>query len=300
MPRYVYTAPNPALFKRHRPASTMKISVILPTLNRCKVLKRALLSIYAQRHPIHEVIVIDGGSTDGTQEMISDQFPECRYISEETKGVSHARNIGILQSSGDWIALLDSDDEWLPSKLTMQVEELATQPECRLCHTEEIWVRNGVRVNQMKKHAKSGGWIFRKCLPLCVISPSATLLKRSLLDEVGLFDEEMIVCEDYDLWLRICSQEPVAYVEQPQIIKYGGHEDQLSHQLWGMDRFRIRALEKIINSGQLKDDDKQAAIKTLTKKARIMANGAEKRGKYERAALYRELMKQYGTTASSI
>ena len=217
----------------------MQISVIIPTFNSCEVLERALRSVYAQTTPVFEVLVIDGGSSDGTAEMVRRKFPHCRYISEQTKGVSHARNIGILQTSGEWIALLDSDDEWLPGKLATQIEALAKHPDCRLCHTEEIWVRNGVRVNQMKKHAKSGGWVFRKCLPLCDISPSASMIKRSLLDEVGLLDEEMLVCEDYDLWLRICSQEPVAYVEQPQIIKYGGHDDQLSHQLWGMDRFRI-------------------------------------------------------------
>ncbi len=271
----------------------MKISAIIPTLNRCEVLKRALNSIYAQTLPVDEVIVIDGGSTDGTETMIKQHFPHCHYSSKKNKGVSEARNIGIQQSRGEWIALLDSDDEWLPSKLAAQFSELEKHPECRLCHTEEIWVRNGVRVNQMKKHAKSGGMIFKKCLPLCAISPSATLLKRSLLDDVGLFDETMIVCEDYDLWLRICSQEPVAYVEEPQIIKYGGHEDQLSHQLWGMDRFRITALEKIINLGVLNDDDREAAIQTLIKKARIMANGAEKRGKLERATHYRALMQQY-------
>jgi glycosyltransferase involved in cell wall biosynthesis len=271
----------------------MKISAIIPTLNRCDVLKRALDSIYAQTLPVDEVIVIDGGSTDGTEAMIQQHFPHCHYSSRKNKGVSEARNIGIQQSRGEWIALLDSDDEWLPGKLAAQFTELEKYPERRLCHTEEIWVRNGVRVNQMKKHAKSGGWIFKKCLPLCAISPSATVLKRSLLDEVGLFDEEMIVCEDYDLWLRICSQEAVAYVEEPQIIKYGGHEDQLSHQLWGMDRFRITALEKIIHLDVLNNEDREAATKTLIKKARIMANGAEKRGKHERAAHYRELMQQY-------
>ncbi|MCF6282352.1 MAG: glycosyltransferase family 2 protein [Candidatus Polarisedimenticolaceae bacterium] len=271
----------------------MNISVIIPTYNRRETLTRALNSVYAQTLSPYEVLVIDDGSTDGTGELVQQLYPQCHYIYSENGGVSHARNIGIRQSCGEWIALLDSDDEWLPGKLAAQAEALERAPECRLCHTEEIWIRDGVRVNQMKKHTKCGGWIFKKCLPLCAISPSATMLKRTLLDEVGLFDEEMIVCEDYNLWLRICSQEPVAYVEQPQIIKYGGHEDQLSRQLWGMDRFRITALEKIIALGRLKDEDRQAAIKMLTKKARIMANGAEKRGKHERATHYRDLIQQY-------
>ena len=273
----------------------MDISVIIPTFNRRETLARALSSVHAQTLQPREVLVVDDGSTDGTGDMIQQQFPQCRYIYQANSGVSHSRNVGILESHGQWVALLDSDDEWLPGKLEAQAEELARYLDCRLCHSEEIWIRNGVRVNPMKKHTKSGGWIFRNCLPLCVISPSAALIKRSLLDEVGLFDEELIVCEDYDLWLRICSREPVAYVEQPQVIKHGGHDDQLSHQQWGMDRFRITALEKIINQETLSDEDHQAAIDMLTKKARIMANGAEKRGKHERARHYRRLMQQYLT-----
>ena len=272
---------------------SMNISVIIPTFNRHETLTRALNSVYAQTLQPREVLVIDDGSTDNTGDMVREQFPHCRYIYKENSGVSHSRNVGIQQSQGEWIALLDSDDEWLPGKLAAQAEELAKHPERRLCHSEEIWVRNGVRVNQMKRHNKSGGWIFQQCLPLCAISPSASLIKRSLLDEVGLFDEALPVCEDYDLWLRICAREPVAYVEQPRIIKYGGHDDQLSRQLWGMDRFRITALEKIIHQGVLSDEDHQAAIKMLTQKARIMANGAEKRGKIERAAHYRALMQRY-------
>lgn len=271
----------------------MNISVIIPTYNRRETLIRALDSVFSQSLQPLDVWVVDDGSTDGTTEMVQQQFPQCRYLYKENSGVSQSRNIGIRESRGEWIALLDSDDEWLPDKLALQVEALAKSPECRLCHTEEIWVRKGIRVNPMKKHAKGGGWIFQQCLPLCVISPSASLIKRSLLDEVGLFDERLPVCEDYDLWLRICSREPVVYVDEPQIIKYGGHEDQLSQQLWGMDRFRITALEKIISQGELKSEDQEAAIAMLTKKAAIMANGAEKRGNAERASFYRNLVQHY-------
>jgi glycosyltransferase involved in cell wall biosynthesis len=271
----------------------MEISVIIPTYNRAQTLPRALDSVFAQSLPADEILVIDDGSDDETRSLIESRYPQCRYIHQPNQGVSSARNRGIQAARGEWIALLDSDDAWLPHKLARQLRELRDNPGYRLCHSEEIWMRRGVRVNAMTKHAKSGGWIFRDCLPLCVISPSATLLHRSLFDELGLFDTRLPACEDYDLWLRICAREPVLFVEEPLIVKYGGHPDQLSQKHWGMDRFRIQALEKIINTEMLHDADRAAAIEMLIKKAAILAQGADKRGKLDRAEHYRRLQSQY-------
>ncbi|MBL3619114.1 MAG: glycosyltransferase family 2 protein [gamma proteobacterium endosymbiont of Lamellibrachia anaximandri] len=227
----------------------MQISVIIPTYNRVDTLPRALDSVLSQHLAPDEVIVVDDGSTDETAELISRRYPQCRYLHQPNQGVSSARNLGIREAQGEWIALLDSDDAWLPQKLQLQSEALKAEPGHLICHTEEIWIRNGVRVNAMHKHAKSGGFIFDRCLPLCAISPSSVILHRSLFDSVGLFDERLPACEDYDLWLRICATEPVLFLSEPLITKYGGHADQLSHKHWGMDRFRIQALEKIVQAG---------------------------------------------------
>lgn len=242
---------------------------------------------------------MDDGSTDDTRQLVERAFPECRYLHQSKRGVSGARNLGIKASRGEWIALLDSDDEWLPEKLANQLQLLTDLPDHPLCHTGEIWVRKGRRVNAMKKHAKSGGWIFRNCLPLCVISPSSVLIRRSLFDEIGLFDESLPACEDYDLWLRICSRHPVAYLETPQIVKYGGHTDQLSQQFWGMDRFRIRALEKIVNSGAISGENLAVAASMLAYKAGILAKGAGKRGRLEEAESYLKLQSDYLKMAKS-
>jgi len=271
----------------------MRISVIIPTYNRSKTLPRALDSIFAQTHPAEEVIVVDDGSVDGTRELLTRHYPACRYLRQENQGVSSARNLGIAQASGEWIALLDSDDAWRPEKLARQIEALAAHEEVRLCHTEEIWIRNGIRVNAMRKHAKSGGRIFRQCLPLCVISPSSVLLHRSLFDAYGDFDTGLPACEDYDLWLRLCAHEEVLFIEQPLTVKYGGHEDQLSRQHWGMDRFRVAALEKLLQSTPLSGQDRQAVLQTLVEKTAILAQGAEKRGKTDRARYYHELQTAY-------
>jgi glycosyltransferase involved in cell wall biosynthesis len=264
----------------------MCISVVVPTYNRVHTLPRALDSILAQTLPASEVIVVDDGSQDGTETMIRRHYPQVRYLNQPNGGVSRARNRGIAEAGGDWIALLDSDDAWLADKLAAQRAALRQHSGIRLCHTEEVWIRRGQRVKQMDKHAKSGGHIFRACLPRCVISPSASLLHRSLFEEMGGFDEDLPACEDYDLWLRICATEKVAFVPTPQIRKYGGHADQLSRKYWGMDRFRIRALEKIIGSGRLDAGDRAAACDVLITKAGILATGARKRGNAERAGYY--------------
>ncbi len=275
------------------------VSVIIPTFNRADVLTRAIESVLQQNLPVKEIIVVDDGSVDHTQNMVgelqlSTSIP-INYIYQHNAGVSTARNHGIRHASSEWIAFLDSDDAWLPDKLRNQAELIALHPGYRLCHTQESWIRNGMRVNQMKKHTKSGGHIFQQCLPLCVISPSSVVIHRTLFEDIGLFDEALPACEDYDLWLRICAHEAVLFVETPQILKYGGHDDQLSRKHWGMDRFRIRALQKILRDPGLERSQQQLAVKTLLRKAHILYQGAEKRGNQQRAEKYRAIETLYST-----
>lgn len=261
----------------------MSVSVIIPSFNRGSVLPRAIDSVYSQswrqQGGTLELILVDDGSTDDTAQLITKNYPEIRYYYQKNQGVSAARNVGLQHAQHEWIALLDSDDEWLPDKLSRQMK-LLEQSDSKVCHTEEIWIRNGVRVNQMNKHKKAGGWIFDRCLPLCAMSPSSSIIHKGVFERVGLFDENLPACEDYDLWLRICSKYPVAYESQACIQKYGGHEDQLSRQYWGMDRFRVIALEKILVD-DLDVDQYQAAKSMLMKKLNILLNGAQKRNNLE-------------------
>ncbi len=257
------------------------ISVIIPSYNRAHTLQRALDSVLAQTLLADEIIVVDDGSTDNTEQLIRQHYPDVIYLKQDNLGVSAARNRAIKTAKGEWLALLDSDDEWLPHKLETQLALFEQQPGHKLIHSDEIWIRNGKRVNQMNKHTKVGGWIFQKCLPLCAISPSAALIHNSLFDEIGLFDESLPACEDYDLWLRITSRYPVLYCEEALILKYGGHADQLSQQHWGMDRFRIRALVNCLSHCKLSAEDFSAAHKMLEKKLRILLKGAAKHNNHE-------------------
>ena len=270
-----------------------KISVILTTFNRKELLCRAIDSVQAQTRPADEIIVVDDGSTDGTAEAIKEKYPGIQMLVQKNSGVSAARNRAIEECTGDWIAILDSDDEWLPQKLARQMEETEKHPDYRICHSDEIWIRRGNRVNPRKKHRKRGGHIFRYCLPLCIISPSAVIIHRSVFDEFGLFDPALPACEDYDLWLRICAFLPVLFIPEQLTIKYGGHKGQLSLKHWGMDRFRIRALEKIIAVNRLDAVNRRYALEMLIKKLGIFLTGVYKRGRPTDAAVYEAKLAGY-------
>ena len=257
----------------------MKISVILPTYNREHTLRRAIDSVLSQTLQPFEFIVIDDGSTDETKRLLKENYPMVQYLYQANGGVSSARNKGIQHSCGDWIALLDSDDEWMPDKLESQSRIINNSNNNHFIHTNEIWIRKGVRVNQMKKHEKYGGWIFEKCLDICKISPSSSMISKKIFDDIGLFDESLKVCEDYDMWLRISSKYEISYLDEPLIVKYGGHDDQLSNVKNGIEQYRIRSLEKILQSSKLNENQFNSAKKALLKKYHIYLNGAKKRYK---------------------
>jgi glycosyltransferase involved in cell wall biosynthesis len=254
------------------------VSVIIPTLNRCFLLQRAIQSVLNQSYNPNEIIVIDNGSSDDTKKTIQTLYPNIRYLTEDKIGVSAARNKGIINARSEWIAFLDSDDVWKPEKLEKQlILNYEFKNKYRFIHTNEIWFRNGVFLNQKKNHEKSGGNLFNKCLKLCCISPSSSLIKKKIFDEYGLFDEDLKVCEDYDMWLRLTSKENVGYVSQPLVVKYGGHSDQLSQKYWGMDRFRIQSIEKNIKNNCFSKDQNKLAYEMLIKKLKIVITGANKR-----------------------
>lgn len=253
------------------------VSVIIPTYNRRDFVREAMASVLAQTFQDFELIVVDDGSTDGTVDVVR-EFPRARYLSQENRGVSAARNAGVAVSRGELIAFLDADDLWQPQKLATQVAFFATRPEAHICQTEEVWLRNGVRVNPRNKHRKPSGDIFAASLHLCLVSPSAVMMRRELFDRVGGFDEELPACEDYDLWLRISASEPVHLIAEALVIKRGGHADQLSHRFWGMDRFRVAALRKLLATGGLTLMQRQQVEAVLAEKCRILAQGAKKRG----------------------
>ena len=267
------------------PPSSLPICVVLPIWNRWGYLQRSLQSVLKQSLPPQEVILVDDGSDSplpreqGTKwaelfKAIGVKFRVLR--NSEPLGVSQARNRAITETDLPWVALLDSDDEWLPRRLEAQIEVLGRRPDLKLVHGEEIWVRRGVRVNPKKKHKKRGGRIFSDCVPRCCVSPSATLVHRKTLLKVGLFDEGFPVCEDYDLWLRFCAEHEVGFVTEPILIKYGGHPNQLSNRYKAMDFWRVLALKNILNHASLTPTERQRVVQTIQNKCKILQKGYQK------------------------
>ena len=271
-----------------------KVSVIIPTLNRINTLQRAIDSVIAQSFESIEIIVVDNGSSDGSVNMLKKYYPTVKLIHEHKSGVSASRNKGIMYAKNTWIAFLDSDDAWDQKKLEKQINLLHnSHDKYRLIHTNEIWIRNGKKINQMKKHQKFGGYIFNECLALCCISPSSVLIDRSIFDDMGLFNENLPVCEDYDMWLRICSKEAVLFIDEKLTFKYGGHKDQLSKSYWGMDRFRVNSIENLILNYDLNTDQKNKSMTTLIKKLKIIINGAKKRNNSSVISEYTKKLKYW-------
>ena len=271
------------------------VSVIIPTYNRAWAISEALDSILAQDYHDFEIVVVDDGSTDNTQQILK-CYQEVCVVRQDHSGVSAARNAGIVRTEGRFIAFLDSDDLWLPGKLSAQVGFFHANPDALICQTEEIWIKNGVRINPKKRHKKYSGMIFERCLELCIVSPSAVMMKRCLFDKIGGFDETLPVGEDYDLWLRVSSRFPVYLIKAPLVLKRGGHPDQLSARRC-MDRFRIHALSKILESNQLSPRQYWAAHLALKRKCAIYATGCLKRRRAQEANRYMRLSRRSANQA---
>ena len=255
-------------------------SVIIPTYNRKIQTTAAVRSVLDQTFTDYEIIVVDDGSSDDTSLLQEEFGNRIIYIRQENSGVSSARNRGIRAGTSKYIAFLDSDDLWLPDKLESHIRYMAGRPGIKIHQCNERWIRKGRRVNPMKKHRKLSGEIFIPSLELCLISPSAACMERGIFDTYGAFDEMLPACEDYDLWLRITSREQAGFIEKELAVRHAGHSGQLSGSFWGMDRFRVYSLVKLLREldGLIKAEYIEAARQTAMKKCSILMIGSAKRG----------------------
>jgi glycosyltransferase involved in cell wall biosynthesis len=198
-------------------ASAPPISVIIPCFNCEMYVVASVRSVYAQRWPRIEVIVVDDGSTDRSAELVRANFPDVRLIQQPNQGVAAARNNGLAHATGEWIAFLDADDIWLENKLAMQWALLQGNPGARMGYAAwHVWQSDapepaGELLEQLRADATvsdrtlppgTSGWIYPALLLDCVVWTSTVLVHRSVFDEVGVFDTGLRIGEDYDLWLR--------------------------------------------------------------------------------------------------
>lgn len=273
------------------------ISVIIPTYNRAYILSKAIESVLNQTFKDLELIVVDDGSVDETPYLVS-KYPLI-YIKKPHKGVPHTRNIGILKAKGDFIAFLDSDDVFVPEKLEKQLKFFERHPDYKIVQTEEIWYKGNKRINPKKIHKKAEGWFFDRAIKLCVVSISTVLIKKEVFEEVGMFDEEFPVCEDYEFWLRVSLKMPVGLIKEYLVIKSGGRPDQLS-AMKGLDYYRTLALIKLFKNYQkdLKLEQKLMLYAEAKKKFEIFYRGALKHGNLKKAFILENLFKK--TFADSV
>jgi len=273
-----------------------EVSVIIPTYNRANLIKRAITSVARQTFKDLEIIVIDDGSEDDTDKIVQNiADSRISYKKIDHSGVSRARNQGIELSRGRWIAFIDSDDEWLDTKIEKQLKYLENHPQYPACHTDEIWIKDGVRINQGKKHKKYAGNFFSPSLKMCLISPSSVIIQRDIFTEIGGFDESFNYVEDYELWLRLTSKYEIGYINEKLVIKYGGHKDQLSRRIDGIEKYRMMALEKFIknnHSNDLLKEHVDQAFKEYDRKFNIYSLGCLKRGKVKELSELRHKYKE--------
>ncbi len=278
------------------------ISVVIPSYNRLPLLQQAVESVFHQTCDQVELILVDDGSTDGTEGFgaaLATDKPNVHYLRLEHSGMpGQVRNAGARLAGGKYLAFLDSDDLWQSEKLARQLAFFEQHPEIRICHTREVWLRGGKEVSQAgQRHARSGH-IFPDALKKCIIGPSTVMLERSLFEELGGFREDLEIAEDYELWLRLTNPCPVGYIDEPLVIKRGGHADQLSEKYGQIEIFRIEALKQNVDAGLFSSDKRRLACRELARKCRIYAAGCLKGGRTEEERQYRSLAQSYKEKAN--
>lgn len=265
------------------------VGVVVPVRDRAGMVVEAVGSVLAQTSRDFALVVVDDGSTDGSGDAARDAMSAApagsRVIRQDARGVAAARNAGAAAVDSAWLAFLDSDDLWRPEKLAAQMAWLAARPSYRIGQTGERWLDEGRHRNPRAWHRKEE-WLFPRCLERCLVSPSAVMVRRDLWDALGGFDTSYPVCEDYELWLRVALREPVGLVDDALVVKRGGHADQLSRSTWGLDRWRVAALVKLLASGALSADEHPAVVAVLRAKCAVLAQGAARRGRVDEAERY--------------
>jgi glycosyltransferase involved in cell wall biosynthesis len=221
--------------------TTVKVSVIIPTYNRADLLPEAIDSVLAQTWKEMEIIVVDDGSTDRTEETVRRYDDRVRYFYKENGGPSSARNMGIKEARGAYVAFLDSDDVWEPEKLRIQMDFMREHPEIKFVCTDSSLI--GPRKSRERKLRKdSMGHLFPILYSNSFIRTSTALMVKECFQEIGYFDERYRSVEDYDVWLRVAKRFPIAYLNQP-LVRYRKHEDNVSHDKITLRHNALRVLE---------------------------------------------------------
>jgi glycosyltransferase involved in cell wall biosynthesis len=217
------------------------VSVVIPCYNGARYILATLASVLAQDIAAMEVIVIDDGSRDGSAELVRQAYPQVRVEVQANAGVAAARNRGIALARGEFIAFVDADDIWLRGKLAAQLAMMAAHPECRMNYAPwQVWDSDQPAPSAAElaavadsaadsaRWAGPSGWIYPSLLLDCHVWTSTVLARRSLFDEIGVFDPTLRLGEDYDLWLRASRVTPILRLPRPFAL-YRLHAASITH-----------------------------------------------------------------------
>lgn len=228
-----------------------RISVVIPVYNCERYIADAVLSVRQQTYPVHEIIVVDDGSTDGTRAALAPHWDSIRYIQRPHEGVAAARNAGIALSSGEFIAFLDADDIWLPEKLQLQVEYFHSHPECALVYTDmKVFDESGILQESVKLWLNlnpPSGWIFPQLFHETLFAADGVMFRKYCLDRVGPFDKSLRCGEDYHMWLRFSRHFRVGYIDKP-LVMYRQHPSMTTRSLAMADGvpWEARVIAKVV------------------------------------------------------
>jgi glycosyltransferase involved in cell wall biosynthesis len=191
-----------------------KFSVVIPTYNRAATITRAIESVLAQTYPYVEIILINDGSTDNTEELIKVYRDRIKYISQHNRGSASARNRGISEATGDYIAFLDSDDLWFPKKLERVVVAIQNYPEVGLFYSDSNVLDKNGRLMWIYRSSHIIGNAYQAFMESDFVSTSSVVVHRSCFDVVGVFSESLAGCEDWDMWIRLSRKFPCVHIPE--------------------------------------------------------------------------------------
>ncbi len=250
------------------------------------MLLRAIRSVLNQTCTDYHLIVVDDASSEDLSTSRELVEPDHTWLTlPRNQGPAAARNAGAAaHPQSEWITFLDSDDIWHPDKLEQQLTWHQEHEEYRISQVTEQWIRHGEPIHKPKHLVQPDGDLFSIAVDRCAIGPSCVMIRRDLWDETGGFRPDYRVCEDYELWLRICHREQIGLVsDQPLVDKHAGHDDQLSFTTPALDRWRLMALLQLHseNSAKLNQTQLNLVQQAIQRKATVLAKGASKRSNTE-------------------
>ncbi len=291
-------------------------SVIIPTFNRERYLPIAIESVFNQIFKDYEIIVVDDGSTDNTQGVIEKYNKKIKYIYQNNAGVSSARNEGIRNAKGEWIAFLDSDDEWLPDYLLLQMERAISLPNVYTHITNSLEIaKDGGQVNSFERRNLLK--IFKGNSFLIIGEPlqlvikhhlstlQSTVVKREIILKAGLFNSDLTIAEDIDMISRMALQGPLGLCNKPlaHICRRDEQIDHLAKQIFDNGIYSCKSFDKVYenlrNDGKLTDLEKRTLDWIRSRNKRAIANLLlKKREKNEAKFFFREAFLIYPSARS--